>query len=70
MVKVLSFRLQQCCYPFVLLSIKESSETRLFGSKHVFGVRNFGNTSAMSVMFFRKCRKSNLDLKNSKKIPE
>ena len=32
-----------------------------------FGVRNFGNTSAMRVIFFSKCSKFELDFKNEKK---
>ena len=32
------------------------------------GVRNFGNTSAMRVIFFGKCSKLKVDFKNEKKI--
>ena len=53
MLKVLSFRFQQCVIPFSMLLLKVSPKTVLFRdlSKHVFGVPNFGNTSIMRVIF-------------------
>ena len=54
MVKALSFRFQKCFGPFTMLLVEGSSETGLFRSlsNHVFGVRKFKNTSAMSVSLF------------------
>ena len=52
-----------------MLLIDWSSEAGLFRhlSNHVFGVRNFGNTKSMRVIFVSKCSKFNRDLKNFKK---
>ena len=36
-------------------------------SDYVFGIRNFGNTKSMRVIFVSKCSKFNTDLKNFKK---
>ena len=54
MVKYLSFRFQHCFGLFTVSLVKGSSETGLFRhlSNHVFGVRNFVNTKAMTVIFF------------------
>ena len=54
MVKVLSFRFQQCFGPFTMLLVEGSSE-RDFLDIYLttfFGVRKFKNTSAMRVIFF------------------
>ena len=52
-----------------MILVEGSSETGLFRhlSNHVFGVRNFGNTKSMRVIFVSKCSKFNTDLKNFKK---
>ena len=42
----------------------------LYLSNHVSEVRNFGNTLAMSVIFFWICSKFNLDLENAEKGSE
>ena len=54
MVKEVSLKFEQCFGAFTMLLFVGSSETGLFRhcSNHVFGVRNFGNTSAMRVIFF------------------
>ena len=53
MVKVLSFRLQQCFNPFVILSVEGSSEHDLLDIylTTFFGALNFGNTSFMRDIF-------------------
>ena len=56
MVKVLSFRFQQCFGPFTMLLVEGSSE-RDFLDIYLttfFGVRKFKNTSAMRVILFLK----------------
>ena len=67
MVKLVSFRFQHCLIPVTMLLVEGSSETALFRHlfNHVFGVRNFRNTSAMTVIFFWKYLKLNLDSKNA-----
>ena len=54
MIKVLSFRCQQCFGQFVMLLVEGPSETRLFRhlSNHVF------NRLAMRVFFFNKMFKT------------
>ena len=54
MVKFLSFRFQQCLDPFTMLVFEWSSEMGLVRhwSKLFLVVRNFGNTSAMRVIYF------------------
>ena len=44
---------QQCLGTFGILVVEASSETGPFRhlSDYVFGVRNFGNTKSMSVIF-------------------
>ena len=66
---MLSFILQQCLGPFTMLLLKVSSEMGLLRhwSNHIFGIRIFGNISAMRVVFFCKCLKFNIDFKNAKK---
>ena len=59
MVKVLSFRFQQCFGPFTMLLVEGSSE-RDFLDIYLttfFGVRKFKNTSAMRVIFLFKMLK-------------
>ena len=72
MVKLQALRLNQCFGPFTMSLVEGSSQTgacrRL--SNHVFGVRNFENTEAMSVIFFWKCSKCNADLKTAWKNSE
>ena len=55
-----------------LLFVKRSSETRLFRHlpDNVFGIRNFGNTSALRVFFFWKCSKLYLQCKNTENNSE
>ena len=59
MVKVLSLRFQHCLEPFTILLFEMCSETRLFKhwSNPFSRVRNFGNISAMRVIFFLKMLK-------------
>ena len=59
MIKVLSFRLQQCFRRFTILPFKGSSERRFFRylSSHVFRVRQFKNTSVMRVILVLKMLK-------------
>ena len=73
MIKGLWCRFQQCLGKFTMLFVKVSSETWLFRhlSKDVLGVRNFGNTKAVRVIFFfSKCSKFNTDFKISLKNSE
>ena len=72
MTKVLWCIFQQCWGHFTMLLFEGSSETGLFGhlSNHVFGVRNFGKTKSMRVIFFSKCSKSNPDFRNSEQNSE
>ena len=59
MVKVPSSRLQQCLCPFTMLFVEDYSEFD-FSDIYVilfFGEGNFGNTSAMRVIFFLKMLK-------------
>ena len=63
-------RFQQCLGTFTILLVEVSSETGLFTalSEEVFGVRNFGKTKSVTVIFFvSKCLKFTLDLKNAAK---
>ena len=54
MKKVLWCRFEQFLTPFTMLLVEMTSEKRLFRhlSNHVLGVRNFGNTKSMTVIFF------------------
>ena len=56
MVNTLSLRFQQCLGQFSILLVEGLSETGRFRqlSNHIFGVRNFGNISAMRVNFFKR----------------
>ena len=49
-------RFQQCLGTFTVLLVEGSTETEIFRdfSRHVFGVRNFGNAESMRVIFFLK----------------
>ena len=69
MIKVLWCRFQKWMGTFTILLVERSSERELFRylSNQVFAVRTFINTKAMSVNFFLKCWKINLDLKNAAK---
>ena len=53
MKKLMWCRFEQCLLSFTMLLVKGSSAMELFRhlSNHVFGVRNLGNTEAMSVIF-------------------
>ena len=55
-----------------MLVVEGSSETELFKhlSHHVFGVRNFGNTKSMRIIFFSKYLKYIVDFKNLAKKSE
>ena len=55
MVKVLSFRFQQCFGPITMFLVKGSSETGLFRhlSNHVFLICKFKNTSAMNSLLLQ-----------------
>ena len=72
MVKVLSFRFQQCFSPFTMLLVQLSSETRLYKylSNHFFGVRKFKITSAIRVIFFLEMFKIKYEFRKCKKIME
>ena len=63
---------QQCLNKFTMLSVKGSFET---DSLDIYlttfsGVHNFGNISAMRVIFFWKCSKFKVDFENLRKNPE
>ena len=70
MVKLLSFRFQQCFSPFTMLLVERPSKKGLFGhlSNHVFrspSVRIY--ISYEGHLFFWKCSKLNLNLQNPRK---
>ena len=70
MKKVLSFKLQQCFNPFVMLSVQGSSETLLFRhlSNDVFRKPKFRKyISYEGYPFLKISLKINEDLKNAKK---
>ena len=54
MVKVLVLRLNQCFGPFTMSRVEGSSQRELLDiySNTSFEVDNFGNTEAMTVIFF------------------
>ena len=56
MVKLLSFRFQQCFGPFTMSLVRGSSELGLFRhlSNHIFWSRKFENKSALRVISFLK----------------
>ena len=56
MVKVLSCRLQMCLRPFTMFLSKYDLRQEFLDIYLItfWGVRNFGNTSSMRVMFFLK----------------
>ena len=60
MVKVLFFRFQQCLVPFTMLLVKGCFKREFVDIFLImgFGVRNFGNTSAMRVIFVLKMFKT------------
>ena len=70
MIKMLWCRFQQCLGTSPMLLVQGSSETGLFIllSNHNIGVRNFGNTKAMRVTFFKKCLNFKLISKMEQKI--
>ena len=59
MVKVTSSRLQQCLCPFTMLFVEVYSELDFSDIYQItfFGDGNFGNISAMKVIFFSKMYK-------------
>ena len=67
---MLSCRFQQFLATSAMFLVQGSSEKELFRhlSNNVFGVFNFRNTKAMSVIFFPKCLKINLYFKNALEI--
>ena len=56
MIKSMWCRSEPCSGTFTMLLVEGSCETGLFRhlSNHVFGVRNFGNTKAIRVVFCPK----------------
>ena len=72
MVKMASFRFQQCLIPFTMLLVEGSSQTRLLDIflTTFFAMYNFGNTLAMTVIFFWRCAEFYLSLKNAEKHSE
>ena len=56
MVNLVSFRFQQCLVPLTMFPVERSPETDFLGRylTTFFGVRNFGNTSAMRDIIFLK----------------
>ena len=71
MIKVMSCRFEQCLDMFTMLLVKGSSKMRLFRhlSNYVFGVRNFGYATPMSVILFSQTFKiSDAFQKYSKKF--
>ena len=69
MVKELSLTFQQCLGAFTLLLFEGSLKRDFLGVDltRFFWVPNFGNTSAMRVIFFKKISKLKLDFKNEEK---
>ena len=69
MIKVLWCRFRHCWGMFTMVLVEGFSQTQLFRhlSDHVFGVRNFGNTKWKTVIFFSKCLKVIVALKNAAK---
>ena len=73
MLKVLSFRFQQCFRPFTVLFVEGSSELRLFRhlSNNVFRspyVQKYMSYEGHS--FFWKCSKLNVNFENAKRNSE
>ena len=72
MVKVVSFIFQHSLIPFTFClsngPVKRDSLDIYLTT--FFGIRNFGNTSALSVIFFWKCSKFYLQCKNTEKNSE
>ena len=68
----MSSRLQQCLCPSTMLFVKVYSELDFSDISQItfFGDGNFENTSVMRVIFFLKCSKFNVDLKNEDKNRE
>ena len=69
MINMPPFIFQKWLGPFTMLLFQGYSEAILFGylSNRILNVRNFGNTLAMSVIFFFVCSKFDLDFKNGDK---
>ena len=72
MIKVLWCRFQECLRTFTMLLVQGSSQAALFRHlcDYVYGVRTFGNTKVVSVIFVPKYSKFNLGFKNAAKITE
>ena len=69
MVKVVSFRFQHCLisFPFYLSNCRLKSDFLNVYLTTLFGIRNFGKTSAMRVIFFLKVFNIPLHFKNAEK---
>ena len=70
MVKVRSFRLQQCFDPFAMFSVEGSSETQLVRhlNNPVFRSREFWKYMSYDThLFFGQCSKFKKDFENAKK---
>ena len=67
MVKLLSFRLNECFGRFTMLLVEASSQEDFLDNYLTtpFWVRNFLIAEALKVTFFLKCSKYNIDLKNA-----
>ena len=59
----------KCFYPFTMMPVEGCSETEFLDIylTTIFGVSNIGNTSAMTLIFFQKYSRFNLNFKNAEK---
>ena len=64
MIKLLSWRFEQCLGTFTMLLVEWLSET---GHSRHLSNNNFGNTKALRVIFFTKDSKFNVDFKKAVK---
>ena len=67
MVKVVRFRFQQCWLPLTFCFTKGFMKRDFLEIwlTTFYVARNFGNTSALRMIFFSKCSKFNIDFKNA-----
>ena len=67
MLKLPSFRFEQCLGAFTMLLLQGCSEAVFFEIylTTFLEVRNFGKTLAMSAIFFRICARFNVDFGNA-----
>ena len=72
MEKLVWFWFQWRFFPLTMLLVEKSLETELFRHlfNYAFQLLNFGNKSAIRVIFFWKCLKFNLHIKNAKRNRE